>query len=157
MRAMDFLTVAEVVHELKLTPHSEGGFFRETHRSVLESHEQIGTSHRAACTVIYFLIARDQNSRWHKVDADEIWFWHAGSDLELSIVDPSTGGQTVLRIGTSGERHAQPHGAVPPGWWQSARTLGDWTLVSCVVAPGFEWSKFTLAPTEWSPSSIKPE
>jgi len=155
MRAMQFMTAAEVVHELELTPHPEGGFYRETHRSILDGDGHHGTSNRVASTVIYFLIARDQNNRWHKVDADEIWFWHAGADLELSIVDPSTDVQTVLRIGTSGENHAAPHGVVPPQWWQSARTLGEWTLVSCVVTPGFEWSKFVLAPTGWSPSSIK--
>jgi predicted cupin superfamily sugar epimerase len=138
------LTAAEIIRLLELEPHPEGGHFRETHRD---------TKHhggRAASTAIYFLLARGERSHWHRVDAVEVWHFHAGAPLELSMVD-GTVVQTI-RLGadlTAGER---PQAVVPANAWQAAESLGDWTLVGCTVAPGFEFAGFELAPKDWSPS-----
>ncbi len=93
-------------------------------------------------------------SHWHAVDAPEIWIWQVGARLELSVVDPGAEtGQAgeVLRLGPdilAGDRF---QGVVPEGHWQAARSLGDWTLVSCVVAPAFRFQGFTSAPPDWRP------
>jgi len=120
---MPALSAAEVIRLLDLKPHPEGGHFRETFRDELTVH---GT--RAASTAIYFLLARGDHSRWHRIDAVEIWHYHAGA-----------------RAG------ARPQAIVPAHAWQSARSLGEWTLVSCTVAPGFDFGGFEAAPAGWTP------
>ena len=138
------LTAAEVIRLLDLKPHPEGGHYRETFRDSRTIDGQ-----RAASTAIYFLLARGERSHWHRVDAVETWHWHAGATLLLRInADKET---ETIRLGpdlASGER---PQGIVPTHAWQAAETTGDWTLVGCTVAPGFEFSGFELAPTGWNP------
>jgi len=134
----------EVIERLGLAPHPEGGWYRETWRG------RPGADGRAVGTSILFLLAAERPSRWHRVDADEVWSWHAGDPLELSI---SATGDAVecgfLGIDlAAGER---PQLVVPAGAWQSARTLGEWTLVGCAVAPGFSPAGFELAPLGWRP------
>ena len=122
---------------LSLAPHPEGGFYRETFRDPA-CHDG-----RSVATAIYFLLTRGQQSRWHRVDASEIWHWYAGAPLELNQRDDA-GLVTPAVLGcdlTTGER---PQLVVPRNVWQSARSLGDWTLVGCTVAPGFEFSGFQL-------------
>jgi predicted cupin superfamily sugar epimerase len=129
---------------LDLKPHPEGGHYRETFR---DSRTIDGK--RAASTAIYFLLSRGERSHWHRVDAVETWHWHAGATLLLHI-NAGSGTQTI-RLGpdlASGER---PQGIVPTHAWQAAETTGDWTLVGCTVAPGFEFSGFELAPKGWNP------
>ncbi len=131
------VSAREVARLLDLALHPEGGFYRETFRDPRES------GGRAASTAIYYLLPAGQVSAWHRVDAAEVWHWHAGAPLELSLYDD--GRRTVLRLGadlSSGER---PQGIVPAGVWQSAKSLGEWTLVGCTVAPGFEFARFELA------------
>jgi predicted cupin superfamily sugar epimerase len=137
------MTAAEVIRRLGLAPHPEGGHFRETFRD-----PRTDASGRAASTAIYFLLARGERSHWHRVDAAEIWHFHAGSPLLLHIADrkPET-----LRLGVDLAAGEQPQGIVPAGAWQAAETTGDWTLVGCTVAPGFEFAKFELAPPGWAP------
>ena len=138
------LAVADIIRLLDLKPHPEGGHFRETFR------DQIGSDGRAASTAIYFLLARGERSHWHRVDAVEIWHWHAGAPLELEIAQ-SEGQIERVTLGNdlaSGER---PQAAVPAHAWQAAQTLGDWTLCGCTVAPGFEFKHFELAPKCWTP------
>ncbi len=149
------MTAQEIIKALNLAPHPEGGWFRETHRATVDGSGRSDTLSRPACTAIYFLIERSQSNRWHKVDAVELWLWHAGSDLELSVASGNEGALSVkvTKLGTSIDRSIEPQGIVPARVWQSVRTLGEWTLVSCVVAPGFEWSGFTLAPEGWTPVS----
>ena len=138
------LTAAEVIRLLDLKPHPEGGHYRETFRDSRTIDGQ-----RAASTAIYFLLARGERSHWHRVDAVETWHWHAGATLLLRInADKET---ETIRLGpdlASGER---PQGIVPTHAWQAAETTGDWTLVGCTVAPGFEFSGFELAPKGWNP------
>jgi predicted cupin superfamily sugar epimerase len=138
------LTAADVIRLLELTPHPEGGHYRETFRDTRTIDGK-----RAASTAIYFLLARGERSHWHRVDAVETWHWHAGAPLLLEIAEDTR--RTSVRLGpalASGER---PQAIVPAGAWQAAQSSGDWTLVGCTVAPGFEFAGFELAPKGWSP------
>jgi predicted cupin superfamily sugar epimerase len=143
------LTAAEVIAALRLAAHPEGGWYRETFRD-----ERMVEGGRAAQTAIHFLLAKGEVSHWHRVDAVEIWLWHAGAPLELSIsANGHASASAVLGADlTAGEK---PQIVVPAGAWQSARCLGDWTLVSCTVAPGFEFAGFELAPLGWRPTSLR--
>ena len=144
MLSAQSLSAQEVIRLLDLKPHPEGGHYRETFR---DSRTIDGK--RAASTAIYFLLARGERSHWHRVDAVETWHWHAGATLLLRInADKET---ETIRLGpdlASGER---PQGIVPTHAWQAAETTGDWTLVGCTVAPGFEFSGFELAPKGSNP------
>lgn len=128
----------DVIAILDLQPHPEGGYFRETFRDA--AHE--GT--RAASTAIYYLLTAGEVSRWHRVDAAEVWHWYAGAPLLLCV---GQDGESAceLRLGSDFQSGARPQAVVPPGVWQSARSLGAWTLVGCTVAPGFEFEGFELA------------
>ncbi|GJL96784.1 MAG: cupin [Hyphobacterium sp.] len=139
------MTAAEMIAALDLAPHPEGGWFREVFRDGSQ------TSGRAHSTAIYFLLEVGQISHWHRVDAVEVWHWYAGAPLRLDIAgsDDSIRSLTLSSDLTDGHR---PVGIVPEQAWQSARSLGEWTLVGCTVAPGFEFSGFELAPPGWSPS-----
>jgi hypothetical protein len=104
-----------------------------------------------AVSLIYFLLVAGERSHWHRIDADEIWLFHAGDPLSIEMAASS--GADIARhvLGSSIAQSERPQVVVPAGTWQSATPLGEWTLVSCVVAPGFEFTGFELAPDEWSP------
>lgn len=133
------MTAEEIIRLLDLAPHPEGGWYRETFR------DQRGTG-RAVSTAIYFLLAAGQRSHWHRVDAVEVWHFHAGAPLALSME-----GQGVIILGVDLAKGQRPQGVVPAGKWQAAETLGDWTLVGCTVAPGFDFAGFELAAEGWAP------
>lgn len=140
---MPDLSAADIVRLLDLKPHPEGGHFRETFRDgrMVEG--------RAASTAIYYLLARGERSHWHRVDAAEAWHWYAGAPLLLRI---AAGGRTQdIHLGADLSAGDRPQAIVPAGDWQAAESLGDWTLVGCTVAPGFEFAGFELAPRDWSP------
>jgi predicted cupin superfamily sugar epimerase len=140
-------TADDVVRTLGLQPHPEGGWFRETFRDAL------GTDGRAASTAIYYLLAAGQRSHWHRViDAAEAWHFHAGAPLDLRIAPFGGGAAKALTLGPGLATGERPQAIVPAGDWQSAASLGAWTLVGCTVAPGFEFSRFELAPAGWEPS-----
>jgi uncharacterized protein len=139
-------SAAEVISILGLKPHPEGGHFRET----LRDADAIADK-RALSTAIYYLLARNERSHWHRIDATEVWHWYAGAPLALEVAKTATSPieQVVLGVDlASGER---PQAIVPAHTWQAAQSLGDWTLVGCTVAPGFEFFTFELAPRDWSP------
>ncbi len=136
-------TAAEMIAKLSLEPHPEGGHYRETFR---DTHAPDG---RAASTAILFLLARGERSHWHRVDAVEIWHYHAGAPLKLSIVDGAN--EEIIRLGNDIHGDEIPQVIVPAQAWQAAESLGDWTLVGCTVAPGFTFEGFELAPAGWSP------
>lgn len=133
-----------IIELLGLKPHPEGGWYRETFR------DAAGSGGRAASTAIYFLLKAGERSHWHRVDAAEVWHWHAGAALELEVAPPH-GRASRWRLGAALEAGERPQGVVPAGWWQAAKSLGDWTLVGCTVAPGFEFSGFELAPAGFEP------
>jgi predicted cupin superfamily sugar epimerase len=139
MSALDGLTAEAVARLLDLAPHPEGGFYRETFR---DPNRVMGG--RAASTAIYYLLPAGQVSAWHRVDAAEIWHWHAGAPLALSLHETGAPRQT-LRLGPDLAAGERPQGVVPAGVWQSAKSLGAWTLVGCTVVPGFEFANFELA------------
>ncbi|WP_300998222.1 cupin domain-containing protein [Hyphomonas sp.] len=130
---------------LALQPHPEGGHYGETYRAAG------GDSHRASLTAIYYLLQVDEISAWHQVDADEAWLWHAGGPLALTLSPPDGKGASGVILGPDLRAGQRPQAIVPAGHWQTAETLGAWTLVSCLVAPGFEFSGFTMAPPGWRP------
>jgi predicted cupin superfamily sugar epimerase len=139
------LSAEEVIRLLDLKPHPEGGYYRETFR---DSRTIDGK--RAASTAIYFLLARGERSHWHRVDAVETWHWHAGATLLLRI--NAGKGMETIRLGPDIANGERPQGIVSTHAWQAAETTGNWTLVGCTVAPGFEFSGFELAPKGWNPS-----
>jgi len=142
---MNVATADEIVALLNLTPHPEGGWYAETFRDAPDD------GGRGCATAIYFLLRAGERSHWHKVDAAEIWLWHAGAPLTLEVAASEAHARRFVLGGdlAAGER---PQAFVPAHAWQAAESQGAWTLVSCVVAPGFEFSGFTLAPPDWRPS-----
>jgi uncharacterized protein len=137
------LTGDDIIAHFKLAPHPEGGWFRQTFRDERE-HEG-----RAHSTAILFLLKAGEVSHWHRVDAVELWHWHGGAPLLLQVRDGDT--HNDYRLGPDWLHGEVPHAAVPTHAWQSARSLGAWTLVGCTVAPGFEFSGFELAPEGFEP------
>ena len=138
-------TSAEIIARLELRPHPEGGHYRETFRD-----SGLDANGRSRCTAIYFLLARGERSQWHRIDAAEIWHYYAGDALTLKIADDD--GQWSFKLGPNIAAGEQPQAIVPPHTWQSAESNGDWTLVGCTVAPGFEFATFELAPQDWEPT-----
>jgi predicted cupin superfamily sugar epimerase len=140
-------SAAEIIRLLDLQPHPEGGHFRETFRDLAQE-----SSGRAVSTLIYFLLEEGQLSRWHRVDAAEVWHFYAGAPLELKI--SQNGRETSAhRVGPDLFAEERPQFVVPAQCWQSAISLGAWTLAGCSVAPGFEFLGFELAPPGWQPVS----
>jgi predicted cupin superfamily sugar epimerase len=145
-RPLANLTAAEVIRLLDLKPHPEGGHFRETIRDQLPAPQS-----RACSTAIYFLLAAGERSHWHRVDAVEVWHHYAGAPLLLEIAETAAGPIETITLGPNLAAGERPQAAVPARAWQAARSLGDWTLVGCTVAPGFEFAGFELAPPDFRP------
>ena len=137
-------TAADIIARLELKPHPEGGHFRETNRDTPAG------GGRAHSTAIYFLLARGERSHWHRIDTVEIWHYYAGNPLNLQIADG--GGQRCVRLGSDLAAGEVPQTIVPAQAWQAAESTGDWTLVGCTVAPGFDFAKLELAPKGWAPA-----
>ena len=144
---MRLLSAPDVIQLLDLKPHPEGGHFRETFRDA-----RTDANGRAASTAIYFLLAKGERSRWHRIDAAELWHYYAGAPLVLEITDGS-GAVRRMKLGPDIAAGERPQGIVPAGHWQAAESLGEWTLVGCTVAPGFEFASFEVAPKDWAPGS----
>ncbi|UZE49128.1 cupin domain-containing protein [Rhodopseudomonas sp. P2A-2r] len=138
-------TAAEIIARLDLRPHPEGGHFRETFRDA-----RVDADGRSLSTAIYFLLARGESSHWHRIDAVEIWHYYAGSALTLRIADAQ--GERTIVLGPDLAAGEMPQAIVPVHAWQAAATTGDWTLVGCTVAPGFDFATFELAPKDWMPA-----
>ena len=141
---MTSLTASDIVARLQLKPHPEGGHYREMFRDARRD-----AAGRAASTAIYFLLAHGERSHWHRIDAVEIWHFYAGAPLALQVADEH--GHRTLHLGADIAAGEAPQAVVPVGAWQAAESLGDWTLVGCTVAPGFEFATFELAPPDWEP------
>jgi uncharacterized protein len=139
-------SVSDLIRLLDLKPHPEGGHYREMFRDSMRCED------RAASTAIYFLLAAGEISRWHRIDAVEVWHWYGGAPLLLSV---SLDGSTSLksRLGMDLAAGERPQAFVPGGAWQSAGSLGLWTLVGCTVAPAFLFEKFEIASPDWAPAN----
>lgn len=131
----------DLITRLDLRPHPEGGHYREMVRL------PAGPNGRSQMTSILFLLEEGERSHWHRVDAAELWLWHAGAPLTLI-----KGGGSRLLLGADIVGGQQPQALIEPCEWQSAEAEHGWVLVSCVVAPGFSFEGFELAPPDWSPS-----
>lgn len=133
------MSAEEIIETLTLAPHPEGGWFRQTW---VEARED---GARPSGTCIYFLLAAGERSHWHRVDATEIWLYHAGAPLVLSLAATDQG-PAQDHLLTPNLREGHPQLIVPKDHWQAARSTGAWTLVSCTVSPGFDFAGFELAP-----------
>jgi len=142
---VDLPTAAEIIARLELRPHPEGGHYRETFRDT-----RVDADGRSASTAIYFLLARGERSHWHRIDAVETWHYYAGHALTLQIADNAD--WRAVRLGSNLTAGELPQVVVPAQTWQSAESAGDWTLVGCTVAPGFDFAAFELAPKGWMPA-----
>jgi predicted cupin superfamily sugar epimerase len=140
------VSAAEIIARLDLKPHPEGGHFRETFRD-----KAIDANGRSASTAIYFLLARGERSHWHRIDAVEVWHYYAGGTLALQIADGN--GTRGIGLGPDLVAGEVPQAVVPARAWQAAESRGDWTLVGCTVAPGFDFAQFELAPPGWTPGA----
>jgi predicted cupin superfamily sugar epimerase len=138
-------TAADIIARLELTPHPEGGHFRETFRDT-----RVDANGRSLSTAIYFLLADGERSHWHRIDAVEVWHFYAGSALILDVADGD--GRRSIRLGPDLAAGEVPQAIVPARAWQAAESTGDWTLVGCTVAPGFDFATFELAQKDWTPS-----
>lgn len=138
------MKAADVIARLGLQPHPEGGHYRETFR---DPHEIDG---RSVGSAIYYLLDLGETSEWHRVDAAEIWFWHAGAPLVLTT-SPNGHDAAAAHLGPDLARGQRPQIVVPAGHWQTATSLGAWTLVSCTVSPAFRFEGFEMAPPGWRP------
>ena len=144
---LDGLTAAEVIRLLDLKPHPEGGHYPETFRDVA------GPEGRGFSTAIYYLLKAGERSHWHRVrDAVEVWHYHAGAPLALYSAPGGTTVETIV-LGADLLRGERPQAIIPAGGWQAAESLGDYTLVGCTVAPGFDYASFEMAPPGWSPET----
>ncbi|WP_066775293.1 cupin domain-containing protein [Sphingomonas sp. CCH5-D11] len=132
---------AALIARHRLAPHPEGGHYRETVRLPAPAGE------RSPMTAILFLLDVGERSHWHRVDAAELWLWHAGSPLLLHV--EGEGAITTHRLGPDA-----PQVLVPAHAWQAAEAAAGWALVSCIVTPGFDFAGFELAPPGWSPSAL---
>jgi predicted cupin superfamily sugar epimerase len=143
---MNASSAAEIIRLLDLKPHPEGGHFRETFRDPRTDAEG-----RSVGTAIYYLLGVGEVSDWHRVDAAEIWHWHAGAPMVLTL-SPNGHDAEAHHLGSELAAGQRPQLVVPAGWWQSATSLGAWTLVGCTVSPGFDFAGFELAPPGWRPT-----
>lgn len=137
------MTAKDVIQALQLAPHPEGGWYREIYRST--DRVQRGDQTRSATTAIYYLLEQHQLSRWHVVDADEIWHFYGGAPLELLAYEPGSrqlNRHVINNVAHDVAEKSRPVGIIPSGVWQAARSLGEYSLVGCTVSPGFEFSGF---------------
>lgn len=135
---------AAIIARLGLLPHPEGGHYAETFR-----HDAEGLA-RGACTAIYYLLQAGERSHWHKVDAAEVWNFHAGEPLKLRIAE--NGNVREIVLGADVLAGQVPQAVVPAHAWQAAEPLGAWTLAGCIVAPAFTFAGFEMAPPGWEPT-----
>ena len=131
------MTADQIIKQLGLLPHPEGGHYRETWRA--------GGDGRPAGTCIYFLLQGGETNRWHKVDAAEIWHFYAGDPLILRLSETDDGPAARHLLGPDLAAGQTPQVIVPEQHWQRAECTGAYTLVGCTVSPGFSFKKFILA------------
>ena len=141
---MSDASASELIGLLGLEPHPEGGFYRQTFADALNA------SGRPISTLIYYLLTDHQTGAWHRVDSSEVWHWYAGAPLKLRV---SCDGKAVSEhvLGTDFRAGQRPQFVIPGNAWQSATCLGDYSLVGCTVAPGFQFSTFEQPPDGWEP------
>jgi hypothetical protein len=144
------MTAENLIAALGLQPHPEGGWYRETWRA------EAAPGERAAASAVLYVIQPGQKSHWNKVDADEIWLWHSGDPVDLMIAADEAGPVRTVRLGGDVVGGEQVQAIIPKGQWQAAEPFAGaagYTLISCIVAPAFEFGGFELAPPGWTPGA----
>lgn len=131
-----------LIKQLELLPHPEGGHYRQIYASSQQVDSPVHGRQRAAATQIYFLLQRGEFSRFHKVVHDEIWHFYAGAPLKLIEIENETVKETII----GGKDNNFVH-VIPGDNWQAAESTGDYTLVGCTVAPGFDFEDFSFVTT----------
>jgi predicted cupin superfamily sugar epimerase len=143
------MTAEQLIEALELQPHPEGGWYRETWRAPASDGE------RAAASAVYYVIQPGQRSHWNRVDAHEIWLWHAGDPVDVSVAEMEQGPARTIRLGGEAADGEQPQLVIPAGQWQSAEAApggaAGYAFISCIVAPAFEFAGFELAAPGWAP------
>jgi uncharacterized protein len=139
-----------IVRKLGMKPHPENGWYVETFRDA-----RTDADGRAQSSAIYYLLQAGETSEWHRVtDAVEVWHWHAGAPLVLTVSENGHDA-SAHHLGPDVLSGQSPQFVVPAGAWQTATTLGEYTLVGCTVSPGFDFASFELAPPDWRPTPRK--
>ena len=139
------MSVQTYIQQLNLEPHPEGGFYRQTFVS-----EETLESGRPAATSILFLLTHDNPSNLHRLDAEEVWYYHGGDPLIVHIIDED-GAYSEILIGPDLDAAQVLQAVVPPGVWFGSSVAAPeggrkgWALVGCMVAPGFSFDGFELA------------
>ncbi|KAK4121196.1 hypothetical protein N657DRAFT_682857 [Parathielavia appendiculata] len=148
-------TAEEVIAQLNLIPNVEKGYYIETFRDADNvTTTSGGTPDRSASTAIYYLLEGSEGfSRWHRVDAVEVWHYYAGAPLTLSLAKDDGSPVRVVTLGPDVFAGQQPQVVVAKWEWQQARSLGAWTLVGTTVAPGFDPNGVELADPAWAPNA----
>lgn len=132
-----------LIDKYQLVPHPEGGFYREVYRSEQRVKSPVTFQSRDAVTHIYFLLMRGQVSRFHKVLHDEIWNLYEGAPLRLIVTDGEKVEENL--IGATCDAYFY---VVSGGMFQAAESTGDYSLVGCTVAPGFDFADFSFLADE---------
>ncbi|WND02809.1 cupin domain-containing protein [Temperatibacter marinus] len=144
--------IEEIARKLQMEPHPEGGFYKRTYCSDVK----LEGGKRGTASAIYFILPSGLQSRWHTTDGDELWFWHAGSPLDLLVANAEGKASKTIKLGNDFMGNEVLQFTVPARHWQAARCAGqnanDWTLVSCVVSPEFQFEGFVMAEEGWTPS-----
>jgi predicted cupin superfamily sugar epimerase len=141
------LDARKVIATLGLQPHPEGGYYRETYRHIPPP------GGRGMMTSIYYLLPEGERSHWHRIDGVEIWHWYAGAPLALTISENGRDTATI-QLGPDILERQRPQAIVPANGWQTAESLGAWSLLGCTVAPAFEFEGFEMAPPDWMPGGV---
>ena len=144
------LSAQQIIQLLDLKPHPEGGHFKETWRD-----SRTVDHGRSASTLIYYLLDTGQASEWHRLDACEVWHWYAGAPMVITLSANGHDAESHF-LGPDFAARQRPQLVVPRGHWQTATSLGAWSLVGCTVAPGFDFAGFEVAPPDWRPTPRKP-
>jgi predicted cupin superfamily sugar epimerase len=134
---------AELISALRLTPHPEGGYYRETFRSASSVAPDDDRGSRSALTTIFFLLVEGTWSRWHRVRSDEVWHFAEGAPVELLVAPPDLSSIETVVLGAWSESNLPVH-TVPAGFWQAARPRGEYALAGCTVGPGFDFQDFSF-------------
>lgn len=135
----------------QMMPHPEGGFYKETYRSVLEIEGDVFsngmTGNRSCSTAILFLLVQDSFSAFHRIKSDEVWHFYDGDSVEIHVIEPN-GNYQLIRLGKNVLGNEVFQAVVPAGAWFASKTEGEYSLVGCTVAPGFDFADFELAKGE---------
>lgn len=139
---------ATYIQELNLQPHPEGGYYKETYRAETTVDAMGFSGTRNVSTAIYFLLEGNHKSHFHKIKSDELWFYHDGASLEISVLLPS--GASIIRLGKNTANGEVLQAVVPANTWFASKVKNNegFVLVSCTVAPGFSFEDFEMAKKE---------